>query len=283
MRVSKIVLTGALGALGSHLRAPLAAMCDRLVSVDLKDPPECLPNEAYLRADVAVMEEVAPALEGAEVVVHFAAIPDERPFEALLGPNFLGAYNVWEAAHRAGARRVVYASSVHAVGMWETNAGIGTDAHHRPDTFYGLSKCFAEDLGRLYWEKRGLEAVCLRIFSATERPENVRALGTWLSRGDLVRLVSRAVDTPVTGFAVVYGLSNNARAPVSNARAAFLGYRPQDDAETFAPEVLARAAPPDPSNVGQARLGGPFAVVPLGESGVAGIQALTDPEAPSEP
>ncbi len=273
--LKKIVLTGAAGDLGSALREPLSRMCETLVSVDIKDAPGPLAaNETWATADCAEMDQLLPFIEGVEMIIHFAAIPDERSFEELLRPNFLTSYAVWEAAHRAGARRVVYASSVHAVGMHESAAGIDTDAPHRPDTFYGLSKCFSEDLARLYWEKRGLEAVCLRIFSATDTPQNPRALGTWLSRGDLVRMVERAVDTPTTGFCVVYGISDNTRAPVSNAKVAFLGYRPQDNAEDYAPDILAKAATPDPTNLAQMRLGGPFATVELGESGVAGMAKL---------
>jgi uronate dehydrogenase len=275
--LKKIVLTGALGDLGSVLRAPLAAMAEALVSVDIKDPPaELAANETYVQADLAGMEAAAKVIEGATMVVHFAAIPDERPFEELLGPNFVAAYNVWEASRRAGVRRIVYASSVHAIGMWETNAGIGLDAPHRPDTFYGLSKCFVEDMGRMYWEKTGLESVHLRIFSATEAPANVRSLGTWLSRPDLIQMVERAVETPVTGFAVVYGVSNNDRAPVDNRLAAFLGYRPKDNAEFRAREILAAEPVRDPKDPAHSRLGGPFAAVPLGESGVAWIRKLTD-------
>jgi uronate dehydrogenase len=273
--LKKIVLTGAAGSLGSALREPLARLCEQLLSVDIKEAPQGLAaNETWAVADCAEMDQVAPLLEGAEMVVHFAAIPDERSFEELLRPNFLASYVIWEAAHKAGARRVVYASSVHAVGMHETAAGIDTDAPHRPDTFYGLSKCFTEDLARLYWEKRGLESVCCRIFSGTETPQNPRALGTWLSRGDLVRMVEAAVTTPTTGFCVVYGISNNDRAPVSNAKVSFLGYRPRDNAEDYAEAILAKAATPDPQNLAQMRLGGPFATVPLGESGVAGMKTL---------
>ena len=275
--MKKIVLTGALGALGMCLRAPLARIAERLVSVDVKDAPDdLLPNEEYVRADVAKMDEIGPLLDGAEMVVHFAAIVDERPFDELLGPNFVGAYNVWEAACRHGLRRVVYASSIHAVGMHETAAGIDTAVAHRPDTFYGLAKCFAEDLGRMYWEKRGLESVCLRILSCTPEPQNVRALGTWLSHGDMVRLVERAIDTPTVGFTVVYGVSANTRAPVSNARVSFLGYRPQDNAEDWAPALFAKAGLADPQDPAQMRVGGPFAAVPLGESGVAAIRRMTE-------
>lgn len=272
----KLVLTGARGNLGHELRGPLSAICRELVTTDIREAPkDVYPNETYVQADIANMEEVDPLLEGAEMVIHFGAIVDEKPFEELLGPNFVGAYNVWEAAYRHGARRVIYASSIHAVGMAETNSGVDTDTPHRPDTFYGLAKCFSEDLGHMYWEKRGLEAVCLRIFSCTPEPQNVRALQTWLSYRDMVQLVLRAIDTPTVGFTVAYGISANTRAPVSNHKVGFLGYMPQDNAEDWAEALFAKAAKPDPHDLAQTRLGGPFASVPLGESGIAGIQAMT--------
>jgi uronate dehydrogenase len=275
--MKRIVLTGACGNLGSALREPLSKMAEELVSTDIAAAPaKLLPNETYVRADLAEMDQIGPVLEGAQMVVHFGAIVDEAPFEQLLGPNYVGAYNIWEAAHRHGLRRVVYASSVHAVGLEATNAGVDTDTPHRPDTFYGLAKCFAEDLGRMYWEKRGLEAVCLRILSCTPEPQNARALGTWLSYGDLVRLVQRSVDTPTVGFTVAYGVSANTRAPVSNHKVGFLGYEPVDNAEDWAEDLFGKAIAPNPQDLAQMRLGGPFASVPLGESGLAGIKKMSE-------
>jgi len=274
--MKKLVLTGAAGRLGSYLREPLAAMCDTLVSTDIvEDIGRLYPGESYIRADLADLDAMVAVLEGADMVIHFGAYCDEGPFEKLLGPNFIGAYNVWEAAYRNGVRRVVYASSIHAVGMHPKTDFIGTDAPHRPDTFYGLAKCFAEDLGSMYWDKRGLESVHLRILSAAQ-VNNPRSLGSWLSYDDLIQLVTRAIDTPVTGFAVIYGVSNNDRAPVDNANAAFLGYRPKDNAEEFAAEVLAEAAPMDPADPGHMCHGGPFASVELGNSGVAGMNIVDD-------
>jgi uronate dehydrogenase len=227
-----------------------------------------------VQANCSKFDEVLPLMEGANMAVHFASIPDERPFEDLLGPNFMSSYNVWEAGHHHGVQRVIYASSVHAVGMHENAAGIDVDADHAPDTFYGLAKCFAEDLGKLYWAKRGMESVHLRIFSCTEVPQNARALRTWLSYDDLRQLVERAVTATTTGFTVIFGISNNDRAPVNNAKATFLGFRPKDNAENWADSLLASAPPADPSDRAQMYLGGPFATVPLGESGVAGINAM---------
>lgn len=267
--MKKIVLTGAAGRLGTILRGPLSQLCDTLVSSDIVESLKDLrPNETYIRADLADKAAIMALLEGADMVVHFGSIVEEAPFEELLGPNFIGAYNIWEAAHQNGLKRVVYASSIHAVGMYPKNECIGLDAPHRPDTFYGLAKCFAEDLGRMYWEKRGLEAVCMRILSCAP-VGNARALGSWLSDGDLVHLVERAIDTPVTGFSIIYGVSANDRCPVDNSKASFLGYRPKDNAEQFADRILAEAGPHDPQDVGQMCHGGPFASIELGQGAKA--------------
>ena len=274
--MKKLVLTGAAGRLGSYLREPLSKMCDELVSSDIvADIGKLYPGERYQRADLARYDEIHALLDGATMVVHFGAICDEAPFETLLGPNFIGAYNVWEAAHKHGLRRVVYASSIHAVGMHKRQDFIGIDAPHRPDTFYGLAKCFAEDLASLYWDKNGLEAVCLRILSAAQ-VTNARALGTWLSYDDLIQLVTRAIDTLTTGFSVVYGVSNNDRVPVDNSKASFLGYRPKDNAEQFAEHILAEAPTPDTNDAAQMYHGGPFASVALGNSGVATMNIVND-------
>ncbi|MDJ0612821.1 MAG: NAD(P)-dependent oxidoreductase [Rhizobiaceae bacterium] len=275
----KLVLTGAAGRLGTQLREPLAQMADSLVSTDIVDDIGVLNDgETYIKADLASFDEVYKAVEGADMVIHFGAFVDEGPFEKLLGPNFVGSYNVWESAFKHGARRVIYASSIHAVGMYPKNEFIGTDVPHRPDTFYGLAKCFTEDLGKMYWEKRGLESVHLRILSclAYEGVNNARALGSWLSYGDLIQLVKRAIETPVTGFSIIYGVSNNDRAPVDNSKASFLGYRPKDNAEQYAEEVLANEPQMNPQDAGHMCHGGPFASIPLGEGAVASMNIVTD-------
>ncbi|MDG1352067.1 MAG: NAD(P)-dependent oxidoreductase [Sulfitobacter sp.] len=275
-KFNKIVLTGAAGRLGSYLREPLAALCNELVSTDIKEQPGTLyAGETYVQADLANFDAMEAVIKGAEMVVHMGAFVDEGPFEQLLGPNFVGSYNVWEAASRHGVRRVVYGSSIHAVGMYPKNEFIGTDVPHRPDTFYGLAKCFTEDLGRMYWEKRGLESVHMRILSCAQ-VNNARALGSWLSYDDLIQLVTRCIETPVTGFAIIYGVSNNDRAPVDNAKASFLGYRPKDNAEQFAEEVLAAEPPMDPHDPNHMCHGGPFAGVELGNSGLAGMNVVDD-------
>ncbi len=274
--MKKLVLTGAAGRLGSYLREPLSKMADTLVSTDLADDiGKLYPGEEYIKADLTNLDEMIAATQGADMVVHFGAIVDEAPFETILGPNIVGAYNVWEAAYRNGIRRVVYASSVHAIGMHDRTAGIGLDAPHKPDTFYGLAKCFAEDLASLYWDKRGVESVCMRIFSCAQ-VTNARALGTWLSYDDLIHLVEQSITTPVTKFTVVWGISNNDRCPVDNSKADFLGYRPKDNAEQFAEQILADTPPLDLHDPEHLYLGGPFASVELGNSGTASMNIIDD-------
>ena len=274
--MKKLVLTGAAGRLGSVLREPLSKLCDELISSDILDGPDTLfENERFIKADLGNLDEIVSLLEGADMVVHFGAIGDEAPFETLLAPNFIGAYNIWEAAYRNQVRRVVYASSIHAVGMHKKADFIGIDAPHRPDTFYGLAKCFAEDLASLYWDKRGVESVCMRILSCAT-VTNSRAVGSWLSYDDLIHLVERSISTPITGFSIIYGVSNNDRAPVDNSKARHLGYHPKDNAEEFAKEIYAKDGPLDPHDPANTHHGGPFASVELGNSGIAFLNL--DPE-----
>jgi uronate dehydrogenase len=274
--MKRIVLTGAAGRLGSYLREPLSKLADELVSSDIvADIGKLYAGERYIAADLAQFNAILDLLKGADMVVHFGANPDEAPFEELLGPNFVGAYNIWESAYRNEVKRVIYASSIHAVGMYPKTEFIGTDVPHRPDTFYGLAKCFAEDLGRMYWEKRGLESIHLRILSCAQ-VTSARALGTWLSYDDLIHLVSRSIETPVVGFSVIYGVSDNDRVPVDNAKASFVGFRPKDNAEKFAAEILKAEPQADAHNPSQLCHGGAFAGVDLGQSGMAQMKIVND-------
>jgi len=274
--MKKIVLTGAAGRLGSYLREPLSKMADTLLSTDIsEDIGKLYSNETFAKADLANMEEIQVLMSDADMVVHFGAFVDEGPFEKLWGPNFVGSYNVWESARKAGVRRVVYASSIHAVGMYPKKEFIGVDVPHRPDGFYGLAKCFSEDLGRMYWEKSGVEAVCLRILSAAA-VVSPRSLGSWLSYDDLIHLVTRAIDTPTVGFTIAYGISNNDRAVVDNSSATYLGYRPKDNAEVYANDILSNAPLADPQDLAQMRHGGPFAKTTMGKSGLAHMTIVDD-------
>ena len=272
--MKKLVLTGAAGRLGSYLREPLSQMCDELISTDLSDNIGSTYNgERYVKADLANFDEVNKIMDGAEMIIHFGAIGDEDSFDNILNSNIIGAYNVWEAAARNKVNRIVYASSIHAVGMYPKNERIGINVPHRPDTFYGLAKCFAEDLASLYWDKKQIEAVCLRILSCA-KVNNKRLLGSWLSYDDLILLVKRAIDVQSVGFSLIYGVSNNDRNPIDNSAANHLGYEPKDNAEQYAKEILSSSLMT--AGNGEMFQGGPFATIELGKSAKALMQIVDD-------
>ena len=91
------------------------------------------------------------------MVCHFGALVDEAPFEVLLGSNFIGSYNIWESAKINKVKRIIYASSIHAVGMYSKTETLTSKSLHNPDSFYGLGKCFSEDLRRHYSCAPGLQ------------------------------------------------------------------------------------------------------------------------------
>jgi uronate dehydrogenase len=236
--LNTVLLTGAAGALGRVLAPPLRALCSTLLLSDLPPALAQLGEPGAHPCDLADAGAVHALLAGVDAVVHLGGVSVEGPFEPILQANIRGVHHLYEAARRQGTRRIVFASSNHVTGAYERGQAIGPDDPPRPDGHYGLSKLFGEGLARLYWDRFGIETVCLRIGTATPTPTDRRALSTWLSHADLVRLVGAALTAEVVGFVVAYGVSANRRG-WWNTQAAWarLGYAPKDDAETWAAEV----------------------------------------------
>lgn len=276
--IEKIVLTGAGGRLGSYLRDPISKLCKNLVSTDIKKNIGPLyENEKFVQADLSNFDEINPIIENASMVCHFGAIVDELPFDKLLGPNYVGSYNIWESSRRHKVKRVIYSSSMHAVGMYPKTMTLKTDTPHRPDSFYGLAKCFTEDLAKMYFEKNKIEAVCLRIASCAP-VNNARSLSSWLSYNDLIKLVIKSIDTPYTGYTVIYGISNNDRKNVDNSNASHIGYIPEDNAEIFAEEILQKDLTEELNDKGNQCHGGAFASTELGVSPMKKMNIIHDPK-----
>jgi uronate dehydrogenase len=255
---SRILITGAAGRLGSRLRQGLKPLAAR---IRLSDRVDLGPLEAHEEAavfDVSDADAALRAAEGVDAIAHFGGAPLEAHWEEILASNIRGSYNIFEAARRQGVRRIVYASSVHAIGYHELEAHIDAHAPHRPDSLYGLSKCFVEDLGRLYWDKFGLESAHLRIFSSFPEPADRRMLWSWLSFDDCVRLVGAALTAPRIGHTVAFGMSDNKVKPVDDRLAGHLGFLPRDSAEPFRAAVEAAKPAQDPKAPATRFLGGWF-------------------------
>jgi uronate dehydrogenase len=253
----KVALSGAAGQLGSFLRPTLLGR-----GVDLRSDggPEPLtplhPGEDICHGDLRDPAKVDCLLDGVDVLIHMAATSVERPLPEVIENNLKGLYEVYEGARRHGVKRVVFASSNHAFGMHKVTEKLDITCDFRPDGFYGLSKMWGEGLARLYWEKHGIESVCVRIGSALAKPTEFRHLSTWFGHEDLTQFIMCALTVPDIGFAVCWGVSNNTRSYWAPTGCVRLGFQPVQNAEDYAAEILPLSNPQDA--IGQARQGGSF-------------------------
>lgn len=257
-RFERLLITGAAGNLGKILRSGLAPLADTVRLSDRAEMAPAGPNEEVVVADVGDLDAMLGLVEGCDAVVHFGAAPVERPWDEILNSSIKGGYNVYEAARRHGVKRIVYSSSNHAIGFVPREDGADTATDHAPDTLYGLSKCFVEDLAKLYWNKFQIESVCLRIGSCFPEPTDRRQLATWLSFRDLVQLVTRSLVAERVGCSIVYGVSDNREMFLYNDRARHIGYDPEDTAEGYREKVEAACAPGNPLDPSLAYVGGAF-------------------------
>lgn len=250
-----VLLTGAAGGLGTLMRGLLPAYGYELRLFDVT-PIEGEPDAVV--ADLRDRDAVREAVRGVDAIIHLAGISLEAPFDTILRSNIEGTYNLYEAAREEGVGRIVFASSNHAIGYTprprDGDPLIPVSTPHRPDTFYGLSKAFGEDLAQLYWDKHGVETVSVRIGSCFMEPTSVRMLSVWMSPGDGARLFHAALTAERVEHTVVYGSSANTRLWWDLTSARSLGYEPQDDSEQYADTLVAeqgswtRATPTTPAS-----------------------------------
>ncbi len=157
----EILITGANGTVGEAIISELGDDPEfEFTCLDIEDHP----NRETVVADVTDYDDIRPHFEGMDAVIHLAALVDlSGSWDDILEANFVGTYNVLEAAADAGVESFVFASSIHTVGMYELDLApeiydpeydleLTHETPVRPDSFYGLSKVFGEGLGRLYVE-----------------------------------------------------------------------------------------------------------------------------------
>jgi nucleoside-diphosphate-sugar epimerase len=243
MQKQKILITGGCGKIGAHFAKAHAARYDlRLVDRAAWDAARHGPLDVEtLTADLQDLDACRAACQGIDAVIHLAADPDpEADFlGSLLGNNILATYNIFRAAKESGCRRVIYASSVHAVGSYPFDVQIQDEMPVRPTTFYGVSKCFGEALACHYAVNEGLPSIAIRI-GAYLFPDELdllepRFLDAYLHPDDFNHLLVQCLETPAIEFLIIPAISNNRykRLNLTTARQA-LGYQPQYDGFTLA-------------------------------------------------
>jgi uronate dehydrogenase len=251
-----LLITGATGDVGTHMRRELAGKY-KLVLSDRRALKGLAKGEKFIRADISKMGDALKITKGVDAILHLGGYSVEGPWEGILQANIIGCYNVFEAARRNGVKRILFPTSNHAVGFYRRDQTIDHRVYPKPDGRYGVSKVFGEALGSLYADKYGMEIFNMRIGNVNEKPIDKRRLSILFTPRDMAQLVQIGIEHPGIRFEIVYGVSGNKRSWYDNSNAARLGYRPQDDSEVFAAEVLARGEKPgDP--VAEAHQGGVF-------------------------
>ena len=256
--MQKVLITGAAGDIGTRLRKILRGVYPHIRASDIRKPADLAAADDFVLADLTDLAQVEKAVAGIEGVVHLGGHAVEGSWETILNANIIGCYNLFEAARRAGVKRVIFASSNHAIGFYPRSQRIGVNVRVRPDSRYGVSKAFGEALGSLYADKHGLRVTCLRIGNVADAPADERRLSIWVKPEDLAQLVRIGLEHPEIHFETFYGVSDNAASWCDNSRAQHFGYRPQGRAEDFRQQALAAQTklPSDP--IGARYQGGPF-------------------------
>ena len=245
----RVLVTGMAGQIGGIIRRELGERYE-LSGID-RVGVDGTPTTV---ADIANLNEIIPAFERIDAVVHLGADPSPRAsWESVLSSNIVGTRNVYEAAQLSGVKRIVFASSNHAVGnyplrqdpykaIYDGRLGevrrpfppLTTDLL-RPDSYYGVSKAFGESLGSYFHDEYGMSVICLRIgwvMTPDDPSFSPAALSLWLSHRDAAQLLQKSIDAPLSvGFAIVNGESDNTLSiwDIESTRR-ILGYEPEDGA-----------------------------------------------------
>jgi NAD(P)-dependent dehydrogenase (short-subunit alcohol dehydrogenase family) len=232
-----VLVTGAAGNIGSYFAAHLHdRYALRLMEREETDASEIEGYGEVVTANLDDLDRVKEICQDIDTVVHLAADPSpSATWSSLLPNNIAGTYNTMVAAKAAGCRRLIYASSIHAVSGYPPDVQVKTTEPVNPGDLYGVAKCFGEAMGRYMAEQEGLSVIAIRIgafqpIETAEDPNALPMLDAFVSRRDLTQLIVRAIEVENLQWAVVQGLSNNRfkRLDISDARA-LLGYEPEDD------------------------------------------------------
>jgi uronate dehydrogenase len=261
--LKRLLVTGAAGGLGRAMRGRMAKLAETVRLSDIVDPGDVLAHEEVMVCDLGDAAAVDRLVEGCDGILHLGGVSVEGKFSNILNANIAGLYNLYEAARAHGQPRILFASSNHTIGYYRQDEHIDAKAPLRPDSLYGVSKCFGEALARMYFEKFGQETALVRIGSCFEKPRNHRMLASWMSFDDFEALIGRVFSAPLLGCPIIWGVSNNDRSWWDNSHAAYLGWRPKDNAETYRTEIDAAMAVPPADDNASLYQGGHFVGEPI--------------------
>ena len=262
--LKKLLITGAAGGLGRLARENLADFADTLRLSDITALTPASNTEEVMCGDLGDSAFVDRLVEGCDGILHLGGISIESHFDAILNANIVGVHNLYSAAQKHGQPRILFASSNHTIGFHKPSTRLDASSTLRPDSYYGVSKCFGEAVASLYHDKLGQETAIVRIGSCYPQPQDVRMLSTWLSPRDFLSLIRRVFTAPKLGCPVIYGVSANKDTWWDNHAVQYLGWEPQDSSESYRADIKAQAAQRGQTSDSLLQYqGGNFALAPL--------------------
>lgn len=257
-KTNRLLMTGAAGIIGLQIRAGLRDLANHVRLSDLVDLGQAGPGEEIVTCDLTDTPALRHLVRDCDAILHFGGISTEDTAEAIHQVNIEGVYQLYEAARKEGVKRILFASSNHAIGFHSRETRLTASSPTRPDSNYGVSKVYGEALARLYWDKYGIETLIVRIGSCFPVPKDRRMMATWMSADDMLRLIGCMLDAPRLGCPIVYGVSDNAESWWDNSETAYLGWKPQDSSAQFA-HLFADDPAQDPTDPAVIYQGGGFA------------------------
>lgn len=228
-----ILITGGAGFVAGMLRDHWKDTYT-LRLADINPVENLAPHETFVHLDITKPDAFRSACEGIDTVIHLAAdrSPQADFYKTLLDLNIIGAYNAFHAAHEAGCKRLIFASSVNAVLGYKGETPVEWDVPVFPTNVYGATKCWGEALGRVYSETHGLSCISVRLGSPrldANKTYNPNEPSLLISPRDTAQLFQKCVEVENTPFAIVHGVSNNKVNWMGLEKTSqILGYTPQD-------------------------------------------------------
>ncbi len=264
--LKKLLITGANGQLGAECRARLKPFAETIRLGARHGLGDAAPHEEIVYCDLGDKAAVEAMAEGCDGIVHMGGQAIEAPWDTIRNANIDGLFNLYEGARKSSVKpRIVFASSNHAIGFHRQTERLDAKSPTRPDGLYGVSKVFGEGLASMYHDKFGIETANVRIGSCAPEPVNHRALSTWLSYDDLIRLIVCIFQVPRLGCPIIYGASNNDAGIWDNREVGYIGWQPRDNAEAFREKIDAAMPRPAVDDVLSLYHGGAFCALGIHE------------------
>ena len=257
---SRILVTGAAGIVGTALRPLFREQYGHLLLTDLTEVLDLHDGEEFVGGDLRDLEFLEELCGKVDAIVHLGGLVGAHfTFDEVLGANIVGTHNLFEAARRAGVRRIVNASSHHVVGFAPRGAELDHRTAPRPNGEYALSKAYGEAAASYFVDNFNLEILSIRIGYVGDDVSTERRLHTWVSARDLAQLIHIGLTHPDLRHEVVYGISDVPDPFFDNRNAFRLGYQPRDRAvdQVEDPSILEQQ--PDLKTIEQGVVGGGFA------------------------